>query len=132
MDHESAHGVALVQVVALLGAGVVAVPLFKRLGLGSVLGYLAAGLRMGPYGVGMVHDPNAVLHAAELGVVMFLFIVAGWAREAPESCASPIFGLGVAQVGCAAPLTGVGICSASVRTWRSSPASASSSRRRRS
>ena len=40
----------LIQVVSLLGAAVVAVPLFKRLGLGSVLGYLAAGLAIGPYG----------------------------------------------------------------------------------
>ena len=43
-----AHGVDLIPVVALLGAAVIAVPLFKRLGLGSVLGYLAAGLLLGP------------------------------------------------------------------------------------
>ena len=42
----------LVKVVALLGAGVIAVPLFRRLGLGSVLGYLAGGLIIGPFGFG--------------------------------------------------------------------------------
>jgi glutathione-regulated potassium-efflux system protein KefB len=45
-------GTELVKVVVLLAAGVVAVPLFKRLGLGSVLGYLAAGLAIGPFGLG--------------------------------------------------------------------------------
>ena len=63
-------GVDLVQVVALLGAGVIAVPLFRRLGLGSVLGYLAAGLAVGPFGLGLVGDPQAVLHAAEPMSVM--------------------------------------------------------------
>src|SRR6185312_10396477 len=72
----AAHGgIDLVQVVALLAAGVIAVPIFRRLGLGSVLGYLAAGLIVGPFGLRIVSDPQAVLHAAELGVVMFLFII---------------------------------------------------------
>ncbi|WP_252181216.1 cation:proton antiporter [Azospirillum sp. B4] len=65
-------GVDLVQIVAVLGAGVVAAPLFKRLGFGSILGYLAAGLAIGPYGFRVLGDPAAVLHFAELGVVMFL------------------------------------------------------------
>ena len=101
----------LVQVVALLAAGVVAVPLFKRLGLGSVLGYLVAGLAIGPFGLGLFTDAHAILHVAELGVVMFLFIIGsemepsrlwGMRRE--------IFGLGLAQVGaCIAALTLVGV-----------------------
>ncbi|HAS04148.1 MAG TPA: potassium transporter, partial [Pasteurella multocida] len=66
---------SLVQVVALLGAAVIAVPLFKRLGLGSVLGYLAAGLIIGPFGFGLFTDPQAILHVAELGVVIFLFVI---------------------------------------------------------
>ena len=57
----------LLHVVALLGAMVVAVPLFRRLGLGSVLGYLAAGLAIGPFGLGLFTDPQAILHVAELG-----------------------------------------------------------------
>lgn len=65
----------LVSVVTLLGAAVIAVPLFKRLGLGSVLGYLAAGLIVGPFGLELFNDPQSIIHIAELGVVMFLFII---------------------------------------------------------
>ena len=53
----------------------VAVPLFRRLGLGSVLGYLAAGLAIGPFGLRLISEPESILHVAELGVVMFLFVV---------------------------------------------------------
>ena len=63
-------GTELVKVVVLLAAGVVAVPLFKRLGLGSVLGYLAAGLAIGPHGLGFFSEAQTILHIAELGVVM--------------------------------------------------------------
>ena len=52
----AAHGFDLVPVVALLAAAVVAVPIFKRAGLGPVLGYLAAGLAIGPCGIGLFHD----------------------------------------------------------------------------
>ena len=51
-------GSDLVEVVALLAAGVVAVPIFRRLGLGSVLGYLAAGLVIGPFGLGSSPNPS--------------------------------------------------------------------------
>ena len=101
----------LVQVVALLSAGVIAVPLFKRLGLGSVLGYLAAGLVIGPYGVGLFTSPQAILHVAELGVVMFLFVI-GLEMQPSRlwSLRGEIFGLGVAQVLiCGTLVTGVGI-----------------------
>ncbi len=53
----------------LLAAGVVAAPIFKRIGLGSVLGYLAAGLVIGPYGLGFFSDSQAILHIAERGAV---------------------------------------------------------------
>jgi glutathione-regulated potassium-efflux system protein KefB len=105
------HGVDLVPVVALLAAGVIAVPLFKRLGLGSVLGYLAAGLLLGPSGIGLISDPGSVLQLAELGVVMFLFII-GLEMEPSKLWAlrKQIFGLGVIQVGvCGLLLTGVGL-----------------------
>ncbi len=101
----------LVQVVALLAAGVVAVPLFKRAGLGSVLGYLVAGLAIGPFGLGLFSDAHAILHIAELGVVMFLFII-GLEMEPSRLWAMrrDIFGLGLAQVGaCIAALTLVGL-----------------------
>jgi glutathione-regulated potassium-efflux system protein KefB len=108
----AAHGgVDLVQVVVLLAAGVVAVPIFRRLGLGSVLGYLAAGLVVGPFGLQLINDPQAILHAAELGVVLFLFII-GLEMEPTKLWAlrKQIFGLGLLQVGlCGALLTGVGI-----------------------
>ena len=106
-----AGGTQLVQVVALLAAGVVAVPLFKRLGLGSVLGYLAAGLAIGPFGAGLFSDPAAILHVAELGVVMFLFII-GLEMQPTRlwSLRHDIFGLGLAQVlVCSGLLTGVGL-----------------------
>ena len=58
----------LTQVVVLLAAGVAAVPIFKKIGLGSVLGYLAAGLAIGPFGLGFFADSQAIIHVAELGV----------------------------------------------------------------
>ena len=101
----------LVQVVALLAAGVVAVPLFKRLGLGSVLGYLLAGLAIGPFGLGLFTDAHAILHVAELGVVMFLFVI-GLEMEPSRlwGMRRAIFGLGLTQVAaCIAALTLVGV-----------------------
>lgn len=101
----------LIKVVALLGAGVVAVPLFRRLGLGSVLGYLAGGLIIGPYGFGLFSDPQAILHVAELGVVMFLFVI-GLEMQPSRlwSLRRQIFGLGALQVSvCGLLLTLVGV-----------------------
>jgi len=93
------HGFDLVRVVALLGAGMVAVPLFKRLRLGSVLGYLAAGLLVGQSGFGIVTDAQAILHVAELGVVLFLFVVGLEMRPSHLwHMRGEIFGLGTAQV----------------------------------
>ncbi|MCC7633526.1 monovalent cation:proton antiporter-2 (CPA2) family protein [Stenotrophomonas rhizophila] len=99
----------LVKVVALLGAAVVMVPLFRRLGLGSVLGYFAAGLAIGPFGFGWFSDPQAILHTAELGVVMFLFVIGLEMRPSHLwSLRNEIFGLGTLQiVVCGAVLTGV-------------------------
>ncbi len=97
--------------VALLAAGVVAAPIFLRLGLGSVLGYLAAGVAIGPFGLHVVSDPEAILHVAEFGVVMFLFLIGLEMRPAKLwSLRRDIFGLGAAHVAaCAALLTGVGV-----------------------
>ncbi len=105
------QGFDLVPVVVLLGSAVIAVPLFRRIGLGSVLGYLAAGLAIGPYGLGMFNDPATILHVAELGVVMFLFII-GLEMQPSRlwSMRRDIFGLGLAQVlGCMAILCWVGV-----------------------
>ena len=106
-----ASGIDLVQVVALLTAGVVAVPIFRRMGLGSILGYLAAGLVIGPFGLRIFSEAEAILHVAELGVVMFLFII-GLEMQPSRlwSLRREIFGLGALQVGvCALLLTCVGI-----------------------
>lgn len=89
----------LVKVVALLATSVTIVPLFKRIGLGSVLGYLVAGCLIGPSGIGLFQDPAAVVHMAELGVVMFLFIIG--LEMHPEllwAMRKAIFGRGFLQV----------------------------------
>lgn len=110
MEH-GAGETNLLPVLALLGAGVMAVPLFKRLGLGAVLGYLAAGVAIGPFGLRLFTEPSTILHVAELGVVMFLFII-GLEMQPSRlwGLRRQIFGLGVLQVGASgALLTGVGI-----------------------
>jgi len=101
----------LTSVVVLLGAGVLAVPLFKRAGLGSVLGYLAAGLAIGPFGLRLFSEPSTILHIAELGVVMFLFIIGLEMRPSRLwALRKQIFGLGTFQVlACGALLTAAGI-----------------------
>ena len=106
-----AHSISLIAPVVLLAAAVIAVPIFKRIGLGSVLGYLIAGLIIGPFGFAFFQDSASILHIAELGIVMYLFVIGlemqpshlwGLRRE--------IFGLGTLQiVACAAALTGVGL-----------------------
>jgi glutathione-regulated potassium-efflux system protein KefB len=94
-----ASGFSLGHAIVLLGAATVAVPLFKRLGLGSVLGYLTAGLAVGPFGLGLFNDPETLLHTAELGVVMFLFIIGLEMRPSKLwKLRRQIFGLGAAQV----------------------------------
>jgi len=80
-------------------AAVVSVPISRRLGFGSVLGYLAAGIIIGPFGFAFVDDPEHILHFAELGVVFLLFIVG---LELQPSrlwvMRRMVFGLGAAQV----------------------------------
>ena len=61
--------------VIFLGAAVVAVPVFTRLKLGSILGYLVAGALIGPSVFNLVSDPDTILHFAELGVVLLLFLI---------------------------------------------------------
>lgn len=97
--------------VVLLGSAVVAVPLFRRLGLGSVLGYFAGGLLVGPSVLGIFTDPATILHISELGVVMFLFLIGVEMRpQRLWTMRAQIFGLGLAQVlVCMALLTGAGL-----------------------
>lgn len=95
----AANSHELIQVVTLLGAAVIAVPLFRKLGLGSVLGYLCAGLVIGPWGLGLFTHPEAILHVAELGVVMFLFVIGLEMRPLHLwGMRQDIFGLGTLQI----------------------------------
>jgi len=94
------------QALVYLAAAVIAVPLAKKLGLGSVLGYLLAGVIIGPFVFGFVGEEGQdVMHFAEFGVVMMLFLVG---LELQPSMIwklrAPIFGLGGAQVGVTAAI----------------------------
>ncbi|MCK9260315.1 MAG: monovalent cation:proton antiporter-2 (CPA2) family protein [Azoarcus sp.] len=100
---------SVVTFAALLAVAVFLVPFFKRAGLGTVLGYLVAGVLIGPWGVSVVHDPENLLHTAELGVVLLLFII-GLELQPSRLWAlrKPVFGLGTLQFfGVGALLIGV-------------------------
>ncbi|MEQ1565010.1 MAG: monovalent cation:proton antiporter-2 (CPA2) family protein [Myxococcota bacterium] len=91
----------LAQALVYLGAAVIAVPIASRLGLGSVLGYLLAGVAVGPWGVGFVaEESRTVMHFAEFGVVMMLFLV-GLELDPARlwRLRGPVLGLGGLQVG---------------------------------
>ena len=106
MDHS-----LLINTAIYLAAAVVAVPIAKRLGLGAVLGYLLAGIVVGPWGLGLVRDVEAILHFGEFGVVLLLFVI-GLELEPSRLWAmrKPIFGYGSAQVlGVAALLAGASV-----------------------
>ena len=81
-----------------LSAAVLAVPLSKALGLGSIIGYLAAGMAIGPWGLRLVTNVEDILHFAEFGVVLMLFLV-GMELQPSRLWAlrRPIFGMGSAQ-----------------------------------
>ena len=106
--------VALVYLVA----AVVSVPIAKRFGLGSVLGYLAAGALIGPSALNLIGDPTQVNHVAEFGVVILLFLIGLEVRPALLwSLRGAIFGLGGAQV-VASTLAGAGVALAFGLDWR--------------
>jgi len=87
------------QALIYLAAGVLAVPVFKRLGLGSVLGYLVAGVAIGPWGLKLVSGANTILDFAEFGVVLLLFLV-GLELNPKRvwQLRKAIFGMGATQV----------------------------------
>jgi len=95
---EESNGL-LEHALVYLAAGLIAVPIFKRLGLGSVLGYLVAGVAIGPWGLRLVSEPGQVLGIAELGVVLLLFLV-GIELNVQKvwTLRRAIFGLGTVQV----------------------------------
>ena len=100
---------ALVQdTVLYLGSAVIVVPIVKRFGFGAVLGYMAAGLLIGPSILGLVSDVNAILRFGEFGVVLLLFIIGLELQPARLwSLRRPVFGLGFAQVALSALLIGL-------------------------
>ena len=107
MEHTPWLGSALVY----LAAAVLAVPLARLLGLGAIIGYLGAGIVIGPWGLKLVTDPQDILHFAEFGVVLMLFLV-GLELEPHRlwTLRKPIFGWGSVQLfGSAAVMVGVGM-----------------------
>jgi glutathione-regulated potassium-efflux system ancillary protein KefC len=108
MEHTPAW---LINSFIYLSAAVIAVPLSKALGLGTIIGYLAAGMAIGPWGLGLVTNVQDILHFAEFGVVLMLFLV-GLELEPRRlwNLRRPIFGWGSLQVlGCAAALTAAAV-----------------------
>lgn len=93
------HGSGLQLALVFLLAAVIAVPLFKRFGLGAVLGYLAAGVALGPDGARVIADAGPVLAASEIGVVMMLFVI-GLELSLPrlKVMRKSVFGAGGLQV----------------------------------
>ncbi|MEL6090421.1 glutathione-regulated potassium-efflux system protein KefB [Plesiomonas shigelloides] len=86
-------------VILFLSAAVIAVPLARKAGIGAVLGYLLAGMAIGPWGLRLITDVEAVLHFSELGVVLLLFIIGLELNPGKLwQMRRPIFGLGALQV----------------------------------
>ena len=103
-----------------LCAAIIAVPLAKRLGLGSVLGYLIAGVLIGPYALSLVGDQTDVMHVAEFGVVMMLFLIGLELQPARLwALRRPILGLGGLQVTLTAALLTVITVVVSDLSWKS-------------
>jgi glutathione-regulated potassium-efflux system ancillary protein KefC/glutathione-regulated potassium-efflux system protein KefB len=95
----------LAEVAVFLAAAVVAVPLFRRLGLGAVLGYLVAGVVVGPWGLRLITDVTSIRQFAEFGVVLLLFVMGLQLQPARLwVLRRSVFGLGSAQVGATAAL----------------------------
>ncbi|GAA4032749.1 glutathione-regulated potassium-efflux system protein KefC [Actimicrobium antarcticum] len=90
----------LVNALIYLVAAVIAVPIAQRLGLGAVLGYLLAGIAIGPWGLGLINEVEDILHFSEFGVVLLLFLI-GLELDPQRlwSLRRQIFGWGTAQVG---------------------------------
>jgi glutathione-regulated potassium-efflux system protein KefB len=93
------HGSGLELALVFLLAAVIAVPVFKRFGLGAVLGYLVAGVVLGPDGLALVRDADRIINAAEIGVVMMLFVIGlELSPSRLRVMRKPVFGAGGLQV----------------------------------
>ena len=95
----------LIDVVIFLAAALIAVPLSIRLGFGSVLGYLLAGVAIGPWVLRLITDVDAILHFAELGIVLMMFVI-GLEMQVEKLWAMrrTIFGYGAIQMALCAAL----------------------------
>jgi len=99
----------LLQALVYLTAGVIAAPIAKRLGLSSVLGYLIAGVAVGPFALHLVGDPEDVMRFAEFGVVILLFLIGLEVRPALLwKMKTDIFGLGTGQMAATTALAAAG------------------------
>ncbi len=108
------YDTTLVQIAVFLAAAVFAAPLARKLGIGSVLGYLAAGVLIGPYSLGFiysVYQVDSILHFAEFGVVLLLFIIGLEIRpKRLWTMRNSVFGVGATQfVLTSAALAAVGV-----------------------
>ncbi|WP_339616068.1 monovalent cation:proton antiporter-2 (CPA2) family protein [uncultured Gilvimarinus sp.] len=102
-----------------LCAAIIAVPIAKRLGLGSVLGYLFAGVIIGPYALSLVGDQTDVMHVAEFGIIMMLFLIGLELQPARLwALRRPILGLGGLQVVLTAALLTLIIVAVSDLAWK--------------
>ncbi|NVJ70340.1 MAG: cation:proton antiporter, partial [Alphaproteobacteria bacterium] len=91
-----------------LAAAVIAVPVFKRLGLGAVLGYLVAGMCIGPWGLMLISDVNTIFKFSEFGVVLLMFLIGLELKPSTLwQLRKPLFGLGGMQVGFSVLLLGM-------------------------
>src|ERR1700684_1116665 len=99
----------LAQIAIFLAAAVIAIPIFRRFKLGSVLGYLAAGIIIGPGCFGLISRIDSTLHIAEFGIVLLMFVIG---LELQPSrlwvLRKPIFGLGLPQVVVTTAVIGAG------------------------
>jgi len=105
-----AEATILRDALVYLGAAVVCVPIAKRIGLGSVLGYLIAGCAIGPWGLGFVTNVQSILHFAEFGVVLMLFLI-GLELDFKRlvEMRRPVFGGGTLQMAVCGAALGLGL-----------------------
>jgi glutathione-regulated potassium-efflux system ancillary protein KefC/glutathione-regulated potassium-efflux system protein KefB len=111
----------LAQIAIFLAAAVIAIPIFRRFKLGSVLGYLTAGIIIGPASLGLVESVDATQQIAEFGIVLLMFVIG---LELQPSrlwvLRKPIFGLGSAQVAFTTIVVGIGTYFIFQQSWQSS------------
>lgn len=93
------HDTTLLEILALMAVAVFSATLFRRLGLGAILGYLVGGVLIGPWGLGLITNPEQIAHLGEFGVVFLLFLIGIELKPARLwVMRRQVFGLGSAQV----------------------------------